>query len=80
MKVAAIKHLAETYTIDELYKASQALEDGESPSIEVDGDDEGEQLTHLLASIWIKEEMSRNGNDIRAAIRAYSVRVRNSIS
>jgi len=48
--------------------------------IDVDGEDEGEQLTHILAAIWVKEEMEKEGINVGKAVRNYTVKVRNSIS
>ena len=80
MKIAAIKKLAETHTADELFAAEHCIMNEEQPAIEVEGDDEGEQLTHILAAIWVKEDMLLNGSDLRTAIRRYSEKVRNSIN
>ncbi len=51
----------------------------QKPSIEIGGDDEGEQLTHILASIYIKEKMEQNNTPFNQALRDFSQRVRNSI-
>ena len=79
MKVAAIKPLVETYTIDQLKEAEQNLYNEEPLSIEVDGADEGEKLTHILAAIEILTDMAK-GSDYKTALRNYSSRVRNSIN
>lgn len=80
MQIAIIKHLAETFTLAELQKAEAALCEEQIPEITVEGKDEGEKLTHVLAAINILEDVQKNGVDIRTAIRNYSQRVRNSIS
>jgi ribosomal protein S3 len=51
----------------------------QKPSIEVEGKDEGECLTHVLAAIYIKEKMEQ-GVAFNQALRDFSQRVRNSIS
>lgn len=79
MKVAAIKPLVETYTIDQLKEAEKNLYNEEPLSIEVDGADEGEKLTHILAAIEILTDMAK-GFDYKTALRNYSSRVRNSIN
>ena len=79
MKVAAIKPLVETYTIDELRKAEENMYNEEPLSIEVEGADEGERLTHILAAIEILHDMAK-GVDYKTALRNYSSRVRNSIN
>ena len=80
MNISVIKKLIEDCSIEELKAAGNEMEEGENPSIEIEGKDEGEQLTHILASIWIKEDMQKNGNDVRTSIRRYSEKVRKSIS
>jgi hypothetical protein len=80
MKISIIKHLAENHTAEELFAAETCIINEENLCIEVEGSDEGEQLTHVLAAIWVKEEMLLNGTDLRTAIRKYSEKVRNSIN
>jgi len=79
MKLPVIKSLAETCTIEMLREAEQALLNEEKPSFEIGGDDEGEQLTHVLAAIQILE-LVQQGTELRQAIRQYTERVRKSIS
>lgn len=79
MKIPTIKKLAENETIDDLKLAEEAILNEEQPKIEVEGKDEGEQLTHVLAAIFIKEQMEK-GLSFVDALRAYSARVRTSIS
>jgi hypothetical protein len=78
MKLPEIKSLL-VHDIQELKNAEEALLNEEAPAIEVPGIDEGEQMTHIYAAIWIKEKMDEGMND-REALRAYTQRVRNSIS
>jgi len=80
MKLPAIKNAVENYSLEELKAAEEAIMDERSPAIPIDGDDEGEKLTHVLAAIYIKEEMSTKSIAFRDALRAYSQRVRQSIS
>jgi hypothetical protein len=80
MQVAIIKQLAETHNISELRAAEDAILNEQVPAIPVEGKDEGEQLTHVLAAIEIHHDMERNKIDFRTALRNYSQRVRNSIS
>jgi len=79
MKVAAIKPLVDNYSIDQLREAEEDLYNEAPLSIEVDGADEGEKLTHILAAIEILHDMAK-GIDYKMALRNYSSRVRNSIS
>jgi hypothetical protein len=80
MQISVIKELAETYTIDILRRAEDAILNEEQPAIKVDGKDEGEQLTHILAAIEIHHDMGRNNVDFRTALRNYTQRVRTSIN
>jgi len=80
MKLAVIKKLAETQTLEDLRLAEEAILNEERPQIEIDGEDEGEQLTHAIAAIQILSDMEKDGVDLRTALRAYTERVRNSIS
>ena len=80
MQIAVIKQLAETHTTAELRAAEDAIMNEQAPAIAVEGKDEGEQLTHVLAAIEIHNDMEKNGIDFRSALRNYTQRVRNSIS
>ena len=80
MKLPVIKALTEAHSVAELQSAEEAILNEETPSITIDGEDEGEQLTHCMAAIWIKNEMDQKGADFRTAMRAYTDRVRKSIS
>ncbi len=79
MNIQIIKSIVDSYTIEELKQAEEALLNEETLAIEIEGVDEGEQLTHTLAAIFCKEEMEKNKININQAIRLYSQRVRNSI-
>lgn len=79
MKVAAIKPLVENYTIEQLRLAEESLYNEEPLPFLVEGADEGEKLTHILAAIEILQDMAK-GNDYKTALRNYSARVRKSIS
>lgn len=80
MKIPAIKKLVETQDIEALKAAEEAILEEETPKIEIAGEDEGEQLTHVIAAIWILEDMEKNDNDFKTSLRAYTQRVRSSIS
>jgi hypothetical protein len=79
MKLPIIKSLVEQYSLAQLQQAEEAIVNEKTPAIEVKGDDEGEQLTHVLAAIYIKEQMAA-GMDYISALRQYTQRVRTSIS
>lgn len=80
MKVPVIKKIAATYTMADLEAAEQAILNEEAPLIPIEGDDEGERLTHILAAREILIQMKNEGIDLNKAMRNYSQRVRNSIS
>lgn len=80
MKIPVIKKLTESYSLEQLQAAEAALLEEQTPEIEIEGEDEGEQLTHAMAAIWILEDMQANGHDLKTALREYTVKVRNSIS
>lgn len=80
MKIPSIKKIAETYEILELEKAELALLEEQTPEIEIEGSDEGEQLTHIMAALEIKRQMVKDGVPFPKALRNYTQRVRNSIS
>lgn len=80
MKIPVIKELVESHTISALQEAENALLNEEPTAFEIKGDDEGEQLTHALAAIWIKHQMEQEGVNFNGALRQYTLRVRTSIS
>lgn len=80
MKIPAIKALVEQQNVADLRAAEEALLEEQPLPFEVKGDDEGEQLTHIIAAIWILERMEETGEDFKTALRQYTSMVRESIS
>jgi len=80
MNIQIIKKIVETYSLAELKQAEADMLEGESLKIEIEGQDEGEQLTHILAAAFCKSEMEKDGININQAVRLYSQRVRDSIN
>ncbi|MBX0334348.1 hypothetical protein K3G39_13985 [Pontibacter sp. HSC-14F20] len=80
MKIPVIKKLVENESLENLIAAEEALMEEQPLAIEVEGDDEGEQLTHVIAAAWILNYMNDNGVDFKAALREYTKKVRVSIS
>ena len=80
MKPSAIKKLVEEVDITALKKAEEAMLEEVEPVIEIEGEDEGEKLTHVLTSIWILEDMDKNKTDFRTSLRNYMGKVRKSIN
>ncbi|WP_417609207.1 DUF6952 family protein [Owenweeksia hongkongensis] len=79
MKLGAIRKLL-SVDIETLQKAEEDLAEERTLSIEVEGDDEGEKLTHIFGAIWIKEQVASGAMDEKSALRAFTQKVRNSIS
>jgi hypothetical protein len=81
MKIPAIKKLIDAgYSLEMLDEAEIAIINEHAPEIEVEGADDGEQLTHLFAAKWIMEDMQASGSDFKTSLRNYTQKVRNSIS
>lgn len=80
MNIASIRQLVDTFTKAELQAAESALMEEQPLTIEVPGTDEGEQLTHLIAAIWVHDHKQANACDTMTAVREYTKRVRQSIS
>lgn len=80
MKIPAIKKLVDNYSLEQIKAAEEALANEQQPEIEIEGSDEGEQLTHAYAAIWILEKMKNDNVDYKTALREYTQKVRNSIS
>lgn len=79
MKIPSVKKLVENYSLEEVAAAEEAILEGEKPQIEVEGEDEGEQLTHAYAAKYILEMMA-GGMEFKQALREFTQKVRNSIS
>ena len=80
MNIGAIKHLVENHDDHELQQAEADILEGKDLSIQVQGEDEGEQLTHVLAALWVIQNMKESDDNLMTSIRAYTKRVRKSIS
>lgn len=80
MKLPVIKKLVENYSLEQCEKAEKLMLEGLDPEITVDGNDEGEKLTHVLGAIEILKQMKSENKDARTALRDFFERVRNSIS
>ncbi len=80
MKLPAIKYLVENYNLAELQLAEENILEEKPAGIEVEGDDEGEKLTHILGAIDVLERVRLENKDKSTALREFFQRVRNSIS
>ena len=75
MRPSEVRRLAEVFGVEALGAAAEAIEAGEPLPIEVAGDDEGEQLTHLMLAQELRAAVDA-GAEPRAAFRAVMQRVR----
>ena len=80
MKIPVIRKLVDDYDIACLKQAEDDLMEEIPLKIEIEGKDEGEKLTHIIAAIWIMEEIKTKGTDFKEALREYTKKVRESIS
>lgn len=80
MKISAIKNLVENQTLESLMEAEEALLEENQLPIEIEGDDEGEKLTHIFAAIWILKKMKDDDLEFKVALREYTKKVRESIN
>jgi hypothetical protein len=80
MKLVEIRKLVEKYSKKELIAAEKAFLEESLITIEVGGDDEGEQLTHIMAATWIRTYMDGTGENFREAQREYVNMVRKSLN
>lgn len=67
-------------SLEVLRQAEEDLLEEKTLQIEVGGDDEGEKLTHIFAAIYILEQIQNEGMEFKQALRAYTQKVRTSIS
>lgn len=79
MKVPVIRQLVKSHSLEELRKAENDILEENTPAIEIGGEDEGEQLTHVIGAIEILQNIEV-GMKEGEALRAFTQRVRNSIS
>lgn len=81
MQITVIKTLLNKFSVEQLKQKEEQLLEGEELSFEdVEGEDEGEQLTHLTGAIWCIEQAEANGTKPQMEVRNFISRVRNSIS
>ena len=80
MQIPVIKSLVEMYSQEELVNAEENLAEEQEPAIKIEGEDEGEKLTHVFAAIWILDAMNKDGLEFKKALRAFTQKVRSSIN
>jgi hypothetical protein len=75
MKAAVVKSLCELHDAATLERAAESVtEDGVDP-LQVEGDDLGEQLTHLMLAARIRRRVEA-GEDLKVAFRTEMAQVR----
>jgi hypothetical protein len=79
MKIPVIKSLVESFDIEQLSLAEEDLLEGKAPAIGIEGEDEGEQLTHVFAARYILHAMQQ-GKEFKEALREFTGKVRSSLS
>lgn len=72
--------MVETSSPDQLELAEAALRNEILPEIDVEGEDAGAKLTHVLAARFVQNQVLEKGADISSALRTFFQRVRNSIA
>ncbi len=80
MKIPVIKKLVETQPLEVLIAVEEAIINEQPLPITIEGQDEGEQLTHTIAAIWILERMRETNRDFKDVLREYTQKVRESIN
>ena len=65
---------------EEEKNAENALLEEAPMPFQVNGADQGEQLTHILSAIWVLEQMRDQQIELSLAIRELTKKVRSSIS
>ena len=79
MQIPVVRKMVGEFSVQQLQKAEEDLLEEQPLEIEVEGKDEGEQLTHIMAAIWIKQEMENSDLPLGKVIRLYTEKVRKSI-
>ena len=79
MKAAEARRLAETHSSSALSEAAEALGEEKAPAFEVQGEDDGERLTHVLLALRIRSRMD-DGESARDAFRHVMAGVRDVLT
>lgn len=75
MKAGAIRKLAKNVDADTLQRAIDALIEGEDLPIDVDGEDEGEKLTHCNLALRVRQRVDQ-GEELKVVFRDVMAQVR----
>ncbi|HVJ65888.1 MAG TPA: hypothetical protein VM901_11575 [Bdellovibrionota bacterium] len=79
MKPAVVRALVEAHELETLERAAETFETSLENTLNVEGGDDGEILSHLLVSIFVKKKMAK-GLALNEALREYSQKVRKIIA
>jgi hypothetical protein len=79
VKAAVVRQVAERYASAQLAEAIAALTEDEVELLEIEGDDAGERLTHLLLAQRIRRRMDA-GLALKDAFRAEMGQVRDTLT
>lgn len=79
MKAGAVRRAAKTYDSEQLAAAVEAVVDNEEEILEIDGDDMGERLTHLLLAQRVRARMDE-GVELKVAFREVLGDVRETLA
>jgi hypothetical protein len=78
MKPGAVRTVANTYSVEQIDAGIEAITEREEDLLEVDGDDMGERLTHLLLGRRVRARIDA-GEAVNAAFRAEMGAVRGTL-
>ena len=78
MKAAAVRDAAARYDSAQIAAAIEGVTEREALELEVDGEDLGEKLTHLLLAARIRARMD-SGEELKDAFRAEMASVRDTL-
>lgn len=80
MEISSIRSLVEKHTLSELREAEFAIIQEKSLKIRVEGKDQAERLSHVIAAVWILEEMASKELEFNQALCAYNKKVRDQVA
>ena len=78
MKAGAVRTVANAYSVAQIDAGIEAITEREEDLLEVEGEDMGERLTHLLLGRRVRARMDA-GEDAKAAFRAEMGAVRGTL-
>jgi hypothetical protein len=79
MEILLIRSLVEKYTLSELQEAEFAIIQEEPVKIRVEGRDQAERLSNVIAACWILEEMKSRNIEFPEALQLYNKKVRDQV-